>query len=241
MIEFKRVWKKFRDQVVIRDLSLRIETGENFFILGRTGAWKTVLTRMLVGLIRPDSGEILLDGERVDHLDKGHLREVRKKCGMIFQAPILFDSLSAFENIAFGLRRHFNLTEPELEKRVMELLRLVHLDPEVCGQFPSQLSFGMQKRVSLARAIVLSPKTLIYDEPTTGLDPFTARQINFLIQELKQKLGVTSIVVSHDLESMRQVADRVGLLESGNFVIVAKPAELALSQDPFVKRFLEAC
>ena len=131
--------------------------------------------------------------------------------------------------------------EQELEARVASLLQLVHLDLEVCSQLPAELSFGMQKRVSLARTIALEPKYLLYDEPTTGLDPFTARQINHLIRELKEKLGITSVVVSHDLESMRSVADRVGLLENGNFLVVAKPAEFEQSPDPFVRKFLEAC
>jgi len=241
MIEFKKVWKKFGEQVVLRELSLKIETGEIFFILGRTGAGKTVLIRMLVGLLKPDAGEVWLSGERVDLLNEEQLRAVRKKCGMIFQSPTLFDSITVFENIAFGLRRHFNLRESEIEERVLELLRLVHLEPEVSGLLPSELSFGMQKRVSLARAIALSPSYLLYDEPTTGLDPFTARQINQLILELKQKLGITSIVVSHDLESMRSVSDRVGLLENGNFLLIAPPAEFEKSADPFVRKFLEAC
>jgi len=241
MIEFKKVWKKFGEQVVLRDLSLKIETGEIFFILGRTGAGKTVLIRMLVGLLKPDAGEVWLSGERVDLLNEEQLRAVRKKCGMIFQSPTLFDSITVFENIAFGLRRHFNLRESEIEARVLELLKLVHLEPEVSGLLPSELSFGMQKRVSLARAIALSPSYLLYDEPTTGLDPFTARQINQLILELKQKLGITSIVVSHDLESMRSVSDRVGLLENGNFLLIAPPAEFEKSADPFVRKFLEAC
>jgi len=220
---------------------LKIETGEIFFILGRTGAGKTVLIRMLVGLLKPDAGEVWLSGERVDLLNEEQLRAVRKKCGMIFQSPTLFDSITVFENIAFGLRRHFNLRESEIEERVLELLRLVHLEPEVSGLLPSELSFGMQKRVSLARAVALSPSYLLYDEPTTGLDPFTARQINQLILELKQKLGITSIVVSHDLESMRSVSDRVGLLENGNFLLIAPPAEFEKSADPFVRKFLEAC
>lgn len=241
MIEFKRVWKKFGEQVVLRDLSLKIETGEIFFILGRTGAGKTVLIRMLVGLLKPDAGEVWLGRERVDLLNEDQLRAVREKCGMIFQSPTLFDSITVFENIAFGLRRRFNLRESEIETRVLELLRLVHLEPEVSSLLPSELSFGMQKRVSLARAIALSPKYLLYDEPTTGLDPFTARQINQLILELKQKLGITSIVVSHDLESMRVVSDRVGLLEGGNFLLIAPPAEFEKSADPFVRKFLEAC
>jgi phospholipid/cholesterol/gamma-HCH transport system ATP-binding protein len=240
MIEFKNIWKKFGDQIVIRNLSLKIEDKEIFFILGKTGAGKTVLIRMLVGLIKPDQGEIWLDGERIDQMSETALKDVRRKCGLIFQAPTLFDSLKVFENIAFGLRRHFNYSEAEIEARIKNLLELVHLDPGVVDQFPEQISFGMKKRVGLARTIALEPKYLLYDEPTTGLDPFTARQINHLILELREKLGVTSLVVSHDLESMRKVSNRVGLLEGGDFVQVSTPAELEKSEHPFVRRFLEA-
>jgi len=240
MIEFKKVWKRFGSQVVVRELSLKVEDGEIFFILGKTGAGKTVLIRMLVGLLKPEQGEIWLSDKRVDLMTEDALKEVRRKCGLIFQFPTLFDSLKVFENIAFGLRRHFSLPEAEIEARVRNLLELVHLDPLVANQYPESLSFGMQKRVSLARAIALEPKYLLYDEPTTGLDPFTARQINHLIRELREKLQVTSIVVSHDLESMREVSDRVGLLEDGAFVEIAPAGEFEKSANPFVRRFLEA-
>ena len=240
MIRYQGVWKSFGSQVVLRGVNLEIKPGEIFFILGRTGAGKTVLIRMLVGLLKPERGEIWLDGERVDLMGEEELRRVRRKCGMIFQFPTLFDSLSVFENIAFGLRRHYQLSESELKVRVEELLDLVHLEKKILSWFPAQLSFGMQKRVSLARTIALEPKYLLYDEPTTGLDPFTVRQINQLILELQEKLGVTSIVVSHDLESMKQVASRVGLLEAGDFLIIAPPEEFLSARDSFVQKFLEA-
>jgi phospholipid/cholesterol/gamma-HCH transport system ATP-binding protein len=240
MIEFKRVWKKFGSQVVVRDLSLKVEDGEIFFILGKTGAGKTVLIRMLAGLLKPEQGEIWLEDKRVDLMTEDALKDVRRKCGLIFQSPTLFDSLKVFENIAFGLRRHFDFSEAEIEARVRNLLELVHLDPQIADQYPEFLSFGMQKRVSLARTIALEPKYLLYDEPTTGLDPFTARQINQLIKELRDKLQVTSIVVSHDLESMREVSDRVGLLEDGRFVEIAPTGEFEKSSNPLVRRFLEA-
>jgi len=240
MIEYKRVGKKFGNKWVIRGLNLKIEPGEIFFVLGRTGVGKTVLIRMLVGLLKPEEGEVWLEGERVDLLNEEQLRAVRRKCGMVFQLPTLFDSMTVFENIAFGLRRLYAISELELESRVKNLLELVHLDPEIRGYLPSELSFGMQKRVSLARAIALEPKYLLYDEPTTGLDPFTARQINRLILELKEELKVTSIVVSHDLESMRQIADRVGLLEAGDFVLIAPVGEFEKSEEEFVRRFMES-
>jgi len=240
MIEFKNIWKKFGEQPVIRGLNLKVETGEIFFVLGKTGVGKTVLIRMLVGLLQPDAGEIRLDGVRVDRLSEYELKGVRKKCGLIFQSPTLFDSLNVYENIAFGLRRHQDLAESEVQSRVRRLLELVHLGPEVEGRRPEELSYGMQKRVSLARTVALEPKYLLYDEPTTGLDPFTARQINHLIVELREKLAVTSIVVSHDLESMRAISDRVGLLEDGDFVLIATPSEFEKSEQAFVRRFLEA-
>ncbi len=239
MIRYQGVWKSFGAQVVLRGVDLEIKPGEIFFILGRTGAGKTVLIRLLVGLLKPDKGEVWLDKERVDVMDEEKLRQLRRKCGMIFQFPTLFDSLSVFENIAFGLRRHYQFSESEIKSRVEELLGLVHLEKKILNRFPSQLSYGMQKRVSLARAIALEPRYLLYDEPTTGLDPFTARQINLLILELREKLGVTSIVVSHDLESMKQVADRVGVLEAGRFLTITTPKGLGQSEDNFIRRFLE--
>jgi phospholipid/cholesterol/gamma-HCH transport system ATP-binding protein len=240
MIEFKNLYKNFGGQMVIKNLSLTIEECEIFFILGITGAGKTVLIRMLVGLLKPDQGEIWLDGQRVDRMSEDELKGLRRKCGLIFQAPTLFDSLSIFENIAFGMRRHFSFSESEISARVNNLLELVHLNRELLKKFPEELSYGEQKRVSLARAIALEPKYLLYDEPTTGLDPFTSRQISKLILELREKLSITSIVVSHDLESMRMVSDRVGLLWDGDFAVIAKPAEFEQSANPFLRRFLEA-
>lgn len=240
MIEFKNISKKFGGQPVLKDLSLKIEDKEIFFILGITGAGKTVLIRMLVGLYKPDRGEILLDDQRVDLMKEDELKALRRKCGLIFQSPTLFDSLTIFENIAFGMRRHFPFSEAEIVARVSNLLELVHLDRDLLKKFPEELSYGQQKRVSLARAIALEPKYLLFDEPTTGLDPFTSRQISNLILELREKLSLTSIVVSHDLESMRMVSDRVGLLWDGEFALIDKPREFEQSDNPFLRRFLEA-
>ncbi len=239
MIEYQKIFKSFGENRVLEGVDLKIETGETFFVLGKTGEGKTVLIRMLVGLLRPDSGRILIDNEDITDLSEDEFFRIRKKCGMVFQFPTLFDSINVFENVAFGLRRHLDLTDEELYVKVRENLELVHLGEDVMGRLPEELSFGMQKRVGLARTIALRPHYLLYDEPTTGLDPFTASQINMLMIEMAEKLKVTSIVVSHDLTSMAEVADRVALLEGGNFAEVSRPAEFLASENPTVRKFVQ--
>lgn len=240
MIEYRGVSKRFGELLVLNKINLRIEKGEIFFILGRTGVGKTVLIRLLVGLIKPDEGEIYFEGERIDNLDEEGFQRIRRRCGMVFQFPTLFDSLNIFENIAFCLRRFESLDEESLRVRVKELLSMVHLGEDVMELFPQELSYGMQKRVSMARTIALKPSCLVYDEPTTGLDPITARQVNELILELREKLGVTTLVVSHDLESMRKIADRTGLLEGGDFIVICTPWDFMNSSHPFVQKFVRA-
>jgi phospholipid/cholesterol/gamma-HCH transport system ATP-binding protein len=239
MIEYQGVHKSFKDNHVLRGIDLKIEPGETFFVLGKTGEGKTVMIRMLVGLLRADAGKIKIDGEEITDLSEDDFFRIRKKCGMVFQFPTLFDSINVFENVAFGLRRHFDLSDEELFEKVKENLELVHLKEDVMERMPEELSFGMQKRVGLARTIALRPQYLLYDEPTTGLDPFTASQINKLMLEMADKLNVTSIVVSHDLTSMMEVADRVALLEDGNFIEVSKPNDFVASANPVVKRFVK--
>lgn len=239
MIEFRGVWKSFGEQVVLQGVDLRIQPGERFFILGRTGAGKTVMIRLLVGLLRSDAGEVWVDGENVTNFTEAQFMEVRRKCGMVFQFPTLFDSMTVFENLAFALRRHTHLSEAEIAAQVRENLELVHLSPEVGERMPQELSYGMQKRVGLARTIALRPRILLYDEPTTGLDPFTAEQINRLMLEMAEKLSVTSVVVSHDLTSMARVADRVTLLADGRLVEVSRPEEFLHSSNPIVRQFVE--
>ncbi|OGP60111.1 MAG: ABC transporter ATP-binding protein [Deltaproteobacteria bacterium RBG_13_61_14] len=239
MIEFRDVWKSFGGHPVLQGIDLRIEPGERFFILGQTGVGKTVLIRLLVGLLRADRGQVWVDGEKVTAFSEAQFMSVRRKCGMVFQFPTLFDSLTVFENLAFALRRHTDLSEEEIAAQVRENLALVHLPGDVAERMPQELSYGMQKRVGLARTIALRPRILLYDEPTTGLDPFTAEQINRLMLEMAEKLSVTSVVVSHDLISMVRVADRVTLLADGRLVEVSRPEQFLHSANPLVRQFVE--
>jgi phospholipid/cholesterol/gamma-HCH transport system ATP-binding protein len=237
MIEYRGVWKSFGENPVLRGIELTVREGETFFVLGKTGAGKTVMIRLLVGLFRPDRGSIRIDGEEVSNLAEDAFQKVRVKCGMVFQLPTLFDSFTVFENVAFGLRRTGNYAEDEIKRRVESGLARVELDPDVAERMPDELSFGEQKRVGLARTLALEPRYLLYDEPTTGLDPFTANRISRLIKQLNRELNTTSIVVSHDMESMVKIADRVGLLWNGNFRFTGTVDEFMRSDDPGVKEF----
>lgn len=237
MIEYKGVWKKFGDNQVLQGIDLTIEDGETFFVLGKTGAGKTVMIRVLVGLLSADRGSIKVDGEEITGLNEDDFQDVRRKCGMVFQLPTLFDSFSIFENVAFGLRRLGETDDDIIRERVTRELSRVELDPRIMDRMPHELSFGEQKRVGLARTLMLKPRYLLYDEPTTGLDPFTANRINSLIMHVNQEVGATSIVVSHDLASMARIADRVGLLWEGKFKFVGTVDEFMESPDPDVSEF----
>ncbi len=237
MIEYNNVWKSFGENLVLGGIHLTVRDGETFFVLGQTGAGKTVMIRLLVGLLRVDSGEVRIDGEDITGLSEPEFQRIRKKCGMVFQLPTLFDSMTVLENVAFGLRRLGNLSEDEIAERVKSSLEDVDLDFSIALRLPHELSFGEQKRVGLARTVILSPAYVLYDEPTTGLDPFTADRINELILKLNQKIGATAIVVSHDLESMSKIADRVGLLYNGDFRFVGTVDEFKSSDDPAVAEF----
>jgi phospholipid/cholesterol/gamma-HCH transport system ATP-binding protein len=237
MIEFKNLVKSFGDREVLKGLSLRINEGEILFILGTSGTGKSVLLKNIVGLLKPDSGEIWIDGEEVSGLSEADYLPIRKKCGMVFQHPALFDSLTIFENVAFGLRRHFQLEEDEISRKVNRALELVHLSG-VLEKKPGQISYGMQKRVSLARTIALEPKILLFDEPTTGLDPITTNAVNQLILELSRSLKTTSLVVSHDMHCALAIADKIVVLDQGRIVEFGTPEELKRSQVPLVREFL---
>jgi phospholipid/cholesterol/gamma-HCH transport system ATP-binding protein len=237
MIEYDKVWKSFGDNRVLKGISLDVREGETFFVLGQTGAGKTVMVRLLVGLLHADSGAVRIDGEDITAFSEQDFQRIRKKCGMVFQLPTLFDSMTVFENIAFGLRRLGNLSEEEIGERVKNTLEDVELDFSICLRLPHELSFGEQKRVGLARTVILSPRYVLYDEPTTGLDPFTADRINDLVLRLNRKMGATAIVVSHDLLSMNKIADRVGLLYKGEFRFVGPVKDFNRSDDPVVAEF----
>lgn len=237
MIEFKNLVKSFGNREVLKGLSLRINEGEILFILGTSGTGKSVLLKNIVGLLKPDGGEIWIDGEEVSGFSEAEYLHIRKKCGMVFQHPALFDSLTIFENVAFGLRRHFQLQEDEISRKVNHALELVHLSG-VLEKKPGQISYGMQKRVSLARTIALEPKILLFDEPTTGLDPITTNAVNQLIFELSRSLKTTSLVVSHDMHCALAIADKIVVLDQGRIVEFGTPEDLKRSQVPLVREFL---
>ncbi|WP_413289390.1 ABC transporter ATP-binding protein [Bdellovibrio sp. HCB337] len=237
MIQFKNLIKRFGDRTVLKGLSLDIREGEILFILGTSGTGKSVLLKNLVGLLRPDEGEIWIDGEEVSRLSEEEYLPVRKKCGMVFQHPALFDSLTIFENVAFGLRRHYRLDEETISLKVKKALSLVHLTG-IENKKPAEISYGMQKRVSLARTVALEPRILLFDEPTTGLDPVTTNAVNQLILDLSRTLKTTSLVVSHDMHCALGIADRIVVLDKGEIVALGTPDEMKKSQVPLVRDFL---
>ncbi len=237
MIQYKKLIKSFGTRTILKGIDLHIKAGEIVFILGTSGTGKSVLLKNTVGLMKPDSGEIWIDDENVTDFTEQEFLPVRKKCGMVFQHPALFDSLSIYENIAFGLRKHFSLPESEIKERVEQALSLVNLE-NVLAKRPGEISYGMQKRVSLARTVVLRPKVLLFDEPTTGLDPVTTNSVNSLIQNLSRKLNTTSMVVSHDMHCALKIADRIVVLDQGQIVEQGTPQELLRSQVPLVRDFL---
>jgi phospholipid/cholesterol/gamma-HCH transport system ATP-binding protein len=239
MIEFKNVKKRFGNKQVLDGLSFKVSRSEIVFLLGRSGAGKSVVLKHLVGLVQPDSGEVWVDGENVTHFSESAFFAVRKRCGMVFQFPALIDSLTVFDNVAFGLRAH-SLTDKQNEKDfVLEKLGLVGLGEKVLEKRPSELSFGTQKRVSIARTLAIQPSYLLFDEPTTGLDPVSTHSIHALIQNLSRKLKVTCLVVSHDMGGALSFADRIVLLDGGKVAVAGTPEDLKASTYPLARQFLE--
>jgi phospholipid/cholesterol/gamma-HCH transport system ATP-binding protein len=237
MIQFKNLVKRFGERTVLNGLSLDVRKGEILFILGTSGTGKSVLLKNIVGLLRPDEGQIWIDGEEVSKISEEEYLPIRKKCGMVFQHPALFDSMTVFENVAFGLRRHSMYSESEIHDKVKNALALVHLQG-VESKMPAEISYGMQKRVSLARTVALEPKILLFDEPTTGLDPITTNAVNQLIQDLSRSLKTTSLVVSHDMNCALSIADRIVVLDKGEIVALGTPDQMKNSSIPLVKDFM---
>jgi phospholipid/cholesterol/gamma-HCH transport system ATP-binding protein len=230
--------KSFDRAEVLRGLSFQLERGETLVVMGGSGSGKTVLLRHVAGLVRPDAGEVRVFGLAIEKLSEEELLPIRRRMGYVFQGAALFDSLSVHENVAFPLREHTNLSEPEIHERVLHVLSLVGLGADVLPLLPSELSGGMRKRVGIARALVIEPELMLFDEPTAGLDPTNSKMVGELIVQLKAGAGDTSIVVTHDVELARTVADRLAILVDGRFAIVGRPNEVMTSGDPAVQAFL---
>jgi phospholipid/cholesterol/gamma-HCH transport system ATP-binding protein len=241
MIEVTDLWKSFGDNHVLKGISLSIPKGTTFVVLGGSGSGKTVLMKHVIGLLKPDRGVVRVDGHEISGLRGKELNEARQMFGMVFQGAALFDSMTVYENVAFPLTEKRWRERPradEIRARVVEKLKVVDLGEEVLPRYPSELSGGMRKRVALARALVSDPRVVLYDEPTTGLDPITTDYVDGMILAAKRKLGVTSMVISHDIASAFKVADRLAVLYDGHLAAEGTPEEVRDSKDPFVQRFL---
>jgi len=238
MIEVKNLEKSFGPQKVLNGVSFSIEKGESVVIIGRSGGGKSVLLKHLIALLQPDAGQVLIEGENIVAMNERQLLRVRRKFGMLFQGAALFDSLSVAENIAFAFRRDRTLPENEISKRVEHVLDLVDL-PGIENKTPSELSGGMRKRVGLARAIVYQPAIVLYDEPTTGLDPIASDSIDKLILRVRDRLDVTSVVVTHDMRSARRLGQRILMLHDQRIYAAGTPDEIFQSKDPVVRQFVD--
>ncbi|MCU0698622.1 MAG: ABC transporter ATP-binding protein [Myxococcaceae bacterium] len=238
MIQIVDLHKSFGSHHVLSGITLDVPAGSTLVILGGSGSGKTVLMKHMIGLLKPDSGRVVVDGEDIVPLGPEGLERMRRKFGMVFQAAALFDSMTVFENVSFPLREHRKeLSEEQIRALVKEKLGIVGLK-NVEEKYPADLSGGMRKRVGLARAIVLDPKIVLYDEPTTGLDPITTDYVDEMILDAKKELGVTSVVISHDIASAFKVADNIAFLYQGNIVDQGHPSKLRHSEHPAVKLFL---
>jgi len=239
MISIENIWKSFGDKSVLEDVSLEVLEGETLAVIGRSGSGKSVLMKHMIGLLTPDRGRVLVDGTDINRISYAELREVRQNFGVLFQGGALFDSMNAFDNVAFPLRTFTKLSEREVEKEVLTSLEMVELD-EVGPKMPAELSGGMKKRVALARAVAMKPRYILYDEPTSGLDPETSNTIDQLIKGLADQLNVTSIVVTHDMHSVLSIADRAAFIHDGRIHWSGTIDELHASSDRVLCDFVKA-
>lgn len=237
MIICKELYKNFGKNKVLDGVDLHIKRGESMVVIGGSGVGKSVLIKNIIGLLKPDSGSVWVENVLVNKLSEGEIRKLRMKFGMLFQYAALFDSMPVGDNVGFALARHTKLSKAEIDERVKECLALVGLTG-VEHLYPAELSGGMKKRVGLARAIAMKPKILLYDEPTTGLDPIMSDAINNLIIRLREKLEVTSIAITHDMVSAYKIADRIAMLYKGKIIEIGTPAEIKKTKNPFVRQFI---
>jgi phospholipid/cholesterol/gamma-HCH transport system ATP-binding protein len=238
IVVLRDVKKSYGTQEVLKGITLTARRNETTVVIGGSGAGKTTLLRLVVALEKPTSGKIVIDGEDIVTLDDRELNRVRKKCGMVYQYAALLDSCTVLENVAFPLVEHTSLSKKDIRDRVVEKLKILGLDPDVEHKYPSQLSGGMRKRVGLARALMLEPPILIYDEPTSGLDPLTSRLVDDLIEEMRERFRVTSIVISHDIASCFRIAHQAVLLIQGQVVASGAPDELAHGENEVARNFI---
>lgn len=236
-IQLKNIYKSFGDKHILRGIDLEIFEGEVLCIIGRSGTGKSVILKNMIGLLEPDKGEIIVDGFNFNHAPDDEKRSIRKKFGVLFQGAALFDSMNIYDNVAFGMRRQ-NKSEDEISDMVPKLLEEVGLK-NIEEKMPSELSGGMQKRVGLARSIAMRPEIMMYDEPTTGVDPITGGAVDRLIQKMNDQYGITSIVITHDMESAYRIADRIVMLYEGKVLFTGTAEELQQSENEIIIQFLE--
>ena len=237
LIRVEGLSKSFGDVKVLRGASLSISSGESMVVIGGSGTGKSVLIKHIIGLLRPDEGKVIVKGTVISELNRSGLNELRRAMGMLFQQAALFDSMRVGDNIAFELRQHTSMGVEEVNDRVQEMLTMVGLSG-LQDKWPADLSGGMKKRAGLARALALGPEIILYDEPTTGLDPILADQINDLIRDLQKRLDVTSITITHDMISAYKIADRIAMLHKGRIEEVGTPGEIQDSNNPIVQQFI---
>jgi phospholipid/cholesterol/gamma-HCH transport system ATP-binding protein len=238
MIEVRDLRKSFGPHVVLDGVSFQIQKGESVVIIGRSGGGKSVLLKHLIGLLKPDAGEVLVEGKDIVPMNEREMLPVRRKFGMLFQGAALFDSMTVAENVAFALRRDHSLEEPEIARRVAEMLEMVDL-PGTESKNPSELSGGMRKRVGLARAIIYQPEIVLYDEPTTGLDPIVSDSIDHLILRVRDRFHVTTVVVTHDMRSARRLGQRILMLHARKIYATGAADDIFQSKDPVVRQFID--
>ena len=236
-IESKGIYKSFGNNHVLRGVDLTVESGSVFFVIGQSGAGKSVLVKHLIGLIRPDAGQIFLDGVEVTHLKEKELYPVRKRCAMVFQNSTLFDSMTLQENVALPIRKHKKVSIAEANELALVKLRQVGMQ-RYAERYPADFGDGMRKKVAIARALTLDPEYVIFDEPTTGIDPISAAMVDKLIRHLSDHLGVTSIVISHDLRSIFGIADRIAMLYQGELLLDGTQEDFKNSTNPIVQQFI---
>lgn len=237
LIEFRGVKKAFGPKVVYRNLDLEVRRGESLVVIGGSGQGKSVMLKLLIGLLPLDGGEVWFDGQRIDRSNEAEFTSIRRRIAMLFQGAALFDSMNVRDNVAYGLREHFRMSEDEQRERIRESLEYVGLEG-IEEKWPAELSIGMRKRVGLARALAIRPEVLLFDEPTTGLDPINVERINHLVRHLQKALQVTAVVVTHEMSTLFAVSDRVAMVQSGGIVFQGTTSELLQSSDPQVHDFV---